>query len=96
MCASWRPFDFDEDDDVIDPRLLEDEPDQVVVSRGRQFVMVLPTLLFLAGVALVVFGLVINLLPVSGLGVALVVVSAVAFFVLPLLALSASARNDRR
>jgi hypothetical protein len=43
-----------------------------------------------------VFGLVINLLPVSGLGVVLIVLSAVAFFVLPLLALSASARNDRR
>src|SRR5687768_1933865 len=43
--AAWRPFDFDEDDDFIDPRLLADEPERVVVSRGRQFVMVLPTLL---------------------------------------------------
>jgi len=94
--AAWRPFEFDDDDDLIDPRLLEDEPERVEVSRARQFVMVLPTLLFLVGVALVMFGLVINLLPVSGLGVALIVVSAVAFFVLPLLALSASARNDRR
>jgi curved DNA-binding protein CbpA len=93
--AAWRPFDAD-DDDFVDPRLLDDEPEQVEVSRARQFVMVLPTVVFLVGVALVAFGLVINLLPLSGLGVALIVLSAVAFVVLPLFALSASARNDRR
>jgi hypothetical protein len=39
---------------------------------------------------------VINLLPVSLLGLVAIVASALGFLVLPLLALSASARNDRR
>jgi hypothetical protein len=96
--AAWRPFDYDPDDDDedLDPRLLDDEPAAVVVSRRRQLVVVAPTLTFLGGVLLVVLGFVINLLPLSLLGLVAVVGSAVGFVVLPLLALSASARNDRR
>jgi curved DNA-binding protein CbpA len=97
--AAWRPFDYDPDDDDdedLDPRLLDDEPAAVVVSRRRQLVVVAPTLTFLGGVLLVVLGFVINLLPLSLLGLVAVVGAAVGFVVLPLLALSASARNDRR
>jgi DnaJ domain len=93
--AEWRPFD-DEDDDDIDPRLLDDEPSAVVVTRRRQFVVVLPTVAFLVGVLLAILGLVINVLPLSLLGVVTVVGAGLGFVVLPLLALSASARNDRR
>jgi hypothetical protein len=92
--AAWRPFD-DSDDDV-DPRLLADEPARVVVTRRRQFVTILPTITFLGGVLLAVLGVVINLLPLSLLGLVAIVASALGFLVLPLLALSASARNDRR
>jgi hypothetical protein len=92
--AAWRPFD--DDDDEIDPRLLDDEPTSVVVTRRRQFVTVLPTVLFLAGVLTVILAFVINLLPLALLGLAGIAAAAVGFVVLPLLALSASARNDRR
>jgi hypothetical protein len=94
--AEWRPFHDDEDADDLDPRLLDDDPGDVVVTRGRQFVTVLPTLSFFAGVGLVALGLVINLLPLSALGIGVVVLSALGFLLLPLFALSASARNDRR
>lgn len=90
----FQPF-VDEDDD-IDPRLLDDDATHVVVSLRKQFVMVLPTLTFFAGVGLVLLGLVINLLVVSALGLAAILLASLAFVVLPLLALSASARNDRR
>jgi hypothetical protein len=92
--AAWRPYIDDGDD--IDPRLLEDEPSGVVVTRRRQFITVLPTLAFFAGVALVLFGLVINLLAVAILGIGTIVFAALGFLLLPLFALSASARNDRR
>jgi hypothetical protein len=91
---AWRPFD--EGDDEIDPRLLDDEPVHVTVSPRRQFVTVLPTVSFLAGVGTVLFGLVVNLLPLAALGIVLIVLAALGFLVLPLIELSASARNDRR
>jgi hypothetical protein len=91
---AWRPFD--EGEDELDPRLLDDEPLHVTVTRKRQFVTVLPTVAFLLGVGTVLFGLVVNLLPLAALGVALVLLAALGFLVLPLIALSASARNDRR
>ncbi len=68
----------------------------MVVSRGRQFVTVLPTVVFLLGVLTTIVGVVINVLPLSLLGVVTVVGAGLGFVVLPLLALSASARNDRR
>jgi hypothetical protein len=92
--AAWRPFD--EGDDDIDPRLLEDEPTHVVVTRRRQLVTVAPAITFFGGVFTAIIGLVINVLPLAVLGIAAVVVAALGFVVLPLLALSASARNDRR
>lgn len=92
--ASWRPFDLD-DDDAFDP-VFDDEPSRVAVPVRKQVVIVLPTLSFLVGVALVFLGVVINLLPLSALGAMLVALSALAFLVLPLIALAASARNDRR
>jgi hypothetical protein len=92
--AAWRPFDDDDGD--IDPRLLDDEPTRVVVSRRRQIVTVLPTVVFFVGVLLTLVGFVVNLLPLAALGIVAIVGSALGFFVLPLLALSASARNDRR
>jgi hypothetical protein len=91
----WRPFD-DGDDEDVDPRLLDDGPDSVPAPPALRLVTVLPTLAFLGGVLLAVVGLVVNLLPLSLLGLLAIGASAVAFFVLPLFALSASARNDRR
>jgi curved DNA-binding protein CbpA len=92
--AAWHPFDDGDDD--LDPRLFDDEAAAAPLSRRRQLVVVAPMVTFLGGVLLVVLGLVINLLPLSLLGLAAIVASAVGFVVLPLLALSASARNDRR
>jgi hypothetical protein len=93
--AAWRPFD-DGDDDEFDPRLLEDEPARVPVSRRQQMITVAPTVLFFAGLGAVAVGLVVNLLPLAALGGVFVVLAALGFLVLPLLALSASVRNDRR
>jgi hypothetical protein len=92
--AAWRPFD--DGDDEIDPRLLDDEPAHVVVTRRQQLVTVAPAVTFFGGVLTTIVGLVINVLPLALLGIVAVVAAAVGFVVLPLLALSASARNDRR
>lgn len=90
----FRPYDDGDDD--IDPRLFDDDAANVVVTRRKQIVMVLPTLTFFAGVGMVLVGLVINVLALSALGLAAILLASLAFVVLPLLALSASARNDRR
>ena len=94
--AAWRPFDDGDDDDEFDPRLLEDEPARVAVSRRQQMVTVAPTVLFFAGLGSIAVGLVVNLLPLAALGGVFVLLAALGFLVLPLLALSASVRNDRR
>jgi hypothetical protein len=93
--APWRPFD-ESDDDEIDPRLLEDDPERVVVSRSRQMVTVFPALSFGAGVVLVVLGLALNALWLAVVGLGAVVVALLFFVLLPVLAVFASARNDRR
>jgi curved DNA-binding protein CbpA len=92
--AAWRPFD--DDDGEFDPRLLDDEPARVVVSRRQQMATVAPTVLFFAGLGSIAVGLVVNLLPLAALGAVFVLLAALGFLVLPLLALSASVRNDRR
>jgi DnaJ-domain-containing protein 1 len=91
---AWRPYD--ESDDELDPRLLADDPARVVVTRRRQLATVAPTLCFGAGVLLVVFGAIVRLLPVAVLGGVAIAASVLLFVILPLLELSASARNDRR
>jgi Flp pilus assembly protein TadB len=64
--------------------------------RGDRSTTVAPTVLFFAGLGAVAVGLVVNLLPLAALGGVFVVLAALGFLVLPLLALSASVRNDRR
>jgi hypothetical protein len=93
----WRPFDDEDDaDDDLDAMTFGDEPATVPVDRRRQLVTVLPVVTFFAGVFIALFGLVINLLPVTLLGLLAIAAAAVGVVVLPLFALSASARNDRR
>jgi DnaJ-domain-containing protein 1 len=92
--AAWRPYD-DRDPD-IDPRLLDDEPANTPVKPAKQMVMVLPALSFGGGVVLVAVGAVVRLAPIAVLGAIAILFSVLLFLVLPLFALSASARNDRR
>lgn len=92
--AAWRPFDDTEPD--IDSRLLEDTAFAVPVRPAKQMLMVLPPLSLGAGVVLVVVGAIVRLAPIAVLGAIAIVLGALLFLVLPLLALSASARNDRR
>jgi hypothetical protein len=91
---AWQPFD--DSDDEPDPRLVADEPGRTARSRGRQWLAVAPTLCFGAGVVLVIFGLIVKLFPLAALGGLSIVVSALLFIAVPLVELSASARNDRR
>jgi hypothetical protein len=91
---AWRPYDDNDDD--IDPRLLEDDPANIVVTPRRQILIVLPTLSFGLGVVLVAVGAVTRITPLIALGGAAILVSIVLFVVLPLFQLAASARNDRR
>jgi hypothetical protein len=92
--APWRPFD--DSDDEVDPRLLEDDPDRVVVSRGRQMLMVFPGVSFGVGILSIGLGLVVNAMPLAILGVGAIVLAGLFFVLLPILAVFASARNDRR
>jgi hypothetical protein len=95
--APWRPFD--DSDDEIDPRLLDDEPD-FVPNTGRQLARVAIAVglfgAFFAGIGLVVLGFVINLLAVSAFGLGVVVLATLGLLVSLLVALSVSVRNDRR
>lgn len=88
---TWSPFE--DGDDPVDPRLLDDTPTGApTLHRGLTF---LPAGLSVVGVAAVVIGFVVGLVPLLGLGLVLLVASGLAFLFIPLVALSRSSRADR-
>ena len=88
---SWTPFDDTED--PVDPRLLDDTPTGApTLRRGFTF---LPAGLAAAGAAALVVGFVISLGALVGLGLVLLVGAGLSFLLIPLLALFNSSRADR-
>ena len=89
--ASWTAYD-DEDDD-IDPRLLDDTPTGApTLRRGLTF---LPAGLGAAGFTIMVVGFVIGLSALLAVGLVLLAAGVLAFLLLPLLALINSSRADK-
>jgi len=91
--AQYDFVPYDDSEDEIDPRLLDDVG--VAGTEVRRTVQLLPVLLFLGGLIGVVLGLVINLMfltAVGGIGLAL---SVVAFLIAPLTAISKSINAER-
>ncbi len=84
---------FDEGDDDVDPRLLDDTPSGA--RPMRRSLSMLPV--GLAGAGAVVFGAgaLLGFVNLLGLGLGLFLLSGASFLLLPLLALLASARADR-
>ncbi|WP_436795713.1 J domain-containing protein [Actinospongicola halichondriae] len=88
--ATWTPY---EDDDGLDPRLVDDTPTGTPsMRRGLTF---LPSVLVVAALATLVVGFTIGLGPMLGVGVILLVCGALSFLVVPLVALAKSSRADR-
>lgn len=88
---TWQAFD--DGDDPVDPRLLDDTPTGApTIRRGLAFV---PVVLSAAGAGSLILGLVVGLGPLLGAGVLLLAAAALSFLVLPLIALANSSRADR-
>lgn len=88
---TWTPYD--DADDEIDPRLLDDTPTgATTVRRGLTF---LPAALAVSGLAVLLIGFVLGLGAVLVTGLLLEVAAALSFLVIPLLALAHSSRADR-
>ena len=86
---TWTPF---EDDDDIDPRLLDDTPTGTPMRRELTF---LPALFAASGLLLLIVGFVIGFGPMLGIGLILLVCSGLSFLVVPLIELARSSRADR-
>ncbi|MDZ7673604.1 MAG: J domain-containing protein [Acidimicrobiales bacterium] len=87
---AWTPYD---DEDDIDPRLLDDTPiGAPTLRRGLAF---LPAGLAAVGFAATIVGSVVGVGPLAGIGVILLVCSGLAFLFIPLVALAKSSRADR-
>lgn len=88
--GSFRPLD---DEDDVDPRLLDDTPTGApTVRRG---LTMLPASLAGAGAVVLGLGAVLRLGAVAGAGFGLFVASGLSFLLLPVVALFASSRADR-
>lgn len=88
--ATWTPY---QDEDDVDPRLLDDTPTGTpTLRRGLTF---LPAGLACAAAVSLVFGFMVGIAPLLGLGLILLVCSGLAFLVIPLIALARSSRADR-
>lgn len=88
---TWEPFD--DADDPIDPRLLDDTPTGApTLRRGLTFV---PAVLAVSGTGALILGLVIGFGALMGAGLLLLACAALSFLVLPLIALANSSRADR-
>ena len=88
---TWIPYG--DDDDAVDPRLLDDTPTGArTVHRSLTF---LPAALAAAGAVVLLFGFILNLAPLLATGLLLEVAAGLAFLVIPLLALARSSRADR-
>lgn len=87
---TWTPYD---DDDDIDPRLVDDTP--TGTPSIRRELTFLPAGLAAAALLLLIVGFAIGFAPMLGAGLVLLVSSGLAFLVIPLIALSKSSRADR-
>ena len=84
---------YDDEDDPIDPRLLDDTPSGApTIGRSLTF---LPAGLGTAGAVTLVLGLLVGIAPLLGLGVVLLGLAALSFLLIPLIALARSVRADR-
>lgn len=88
--ATWTPY---EDDDGLDPRLVDDTP--TGTPSMRRELTFLPAGLAVAALVAMIVGFVIGLGPLLGLGLILFVCSGLSFLVIPLIALARSSRADR-
>ena len=86
--AGWVPPD---DGDDWDPSMLDDTPLNGV--KPRRSLALAPFALFLAGVLLVVVGLVVSA-GLTAVGLILIVLSGVSFFVVPFLTMAESRSRD--
>lgn len=83
---------FDDGDDPIDPRLLDDTPTGApTLRRGLTF---LPALLSTVGVLAALVGFVVGFGPLLVLGLAALAAAGLSFLLLPLVALLRSSRAD--
>ena len=84
---------YDDEDDPIDPRLLDDTP--TGAGSMRKSLTFLPASLGTAGSVALVLGFLVGIGPLLGLGVVLLGLAALAFLLIPLIALAQSSRADR-
>lgn len=93
---AFRPIEADEPGDV-DPRTEPDVPYRHVPEREvrrTRLATLIPVALFGASVSVVLFGLVLAVPAVLGLGAVLFVLSCASFVVVPLVILSRAARDE--
>jgi len=84
---------YDDLDDYVDPRLLDDTPTGApTLRRGITF---LPAIFAAAGVGVLLVGFVIDLMPILVAGLVLLAAAGLSFLLIPLLALFNSSRADR-
>jgi curved DNA-binding protein CbpA len=84
---------YDDEDDPIDPRLLDDTPTGAASMRkGLTF---LPASLGAAGSLALLLGFLVGIAPLLAIGLVLFGLAALSFLVIPLIALSQSSRADR-
>lgn len=88
--GDFRPHD--DGPDWVDPRLLSDDP--ISTAGLPRLVTLLPAGLFAAGVAVALFGFILALVPLLVTGVVLVAASALAFLLIPLVAMINSSRSE--
>ena len=87
---TWTPY---QDEDDIDPRLLDDTPTGTPTLRRE--LTFLPAGLAVTAVVALVVGFAVGFAPLLGVGLILLVCSGMAFLVIPLIALAKSGRADR-
>ncbi len=88
---TWTAYD-DLDDDV-DPRLLDDTPTGAPTL--RRSITFLPAVFAAAGLGVLLVGFVLGLMPVLVVGLLLLAAAGLSFLLIPLLALFNSSRADR-
>lgn len=84
---------YDDTDDYIDPRLLDDTPTGApTLRRGITF---LPAVFAAGGTVTLLVGFLIGLFPLVAVGLLLLALAGLSFLLIPLLALFNSSRADR-
>ena len=88
---SWTAFD--DEDDAVDPRFLDDTPSGAPTL--RRSVTFLPAGLAAAGAVTLIVGFMIGLGPLLAVGLVLEICAGLSFLVVPLIALANSSRAER-